>query len=241
MAGYYYQMYGPDTYELIDRIAKITDDTLDISGLRVTGLPPLPHTLKNLWCSFTLITRFRSLPAGLEDITCENCPLVELPVLPKGLRKLICNFTPLTSLPELPPNLKLLSCNNTKIKEFPTLPKGLTSLFCQSSLVTTLPPIPSSLRILYCNNTGITVFPPLPSLFLLKYEGCPNLLIKVEPGETREHYIGRWNQWWDEQASKKRCQDRNRAIKEDLMAEIWHPLRVEKLLQEGGWHLVDSY
>ena len=242
MPGYYYQMYGADTYDLIYRMANIRDDTLDIRGLRLTGLPPLPHTLKNLWCSFTLITRFRTLPAGLEEIICDHCPLIELPVLPKGLRKLVCNFTPLTSLPELPPNLKVLWCNSTLIKELPTLPEGMTELYCQTNRVlTTLPPIPSSLRVLYCGETEIRLIPPLPPLFLLTVWGCPNLLIKVEPGETHKEYIGRWNQWWEEQASKKRCQGRNEVVKEDLIATFWHPSRVEKMLEQGGWDLVDSY
>jgi len=235
-------MYGADTYVLMDRIANITDDTLDIRGLRVTRLPPLPQTLKNLWCSFTLITRFRSLPAGLEELCCDHCPLIELPVLPKGLRKLVCNFTPITSLPELPPNLKALWCNSTQLKELPTLPEGLRELYCQTNrLLTALPPIPSSLRVLYCGETQITLIPPLPPLFLLTVWGCPNLLIKVEPGETHKEYIERWNQWWEEQASKKRCQGRNELVKEDFMAEMWKPSRVEKMLEQGGWELVDSY
>ena len=242
MPGYYYQMYGRDTYALMDRIANITGDTLDICGLSVTGLPPLPQTLKNLFCSSTLITRFRSLPAGLEELRCDNCPLIELPVLPKGLRKLLCNFTPLTSLPELPPNLKSIYCCWTQIKELPTLPEGINELSCSfNDKLSILPPIPSSLRVLFCDNTPLTVFPPLPPLFVFKYGRCPNLLIKVKPGETREHYIGRWNQWCEEQASKKRCVERNELVKEDLIAEFWKPSRVEKMLEQGGWDLVDSY
>lgn len=235
-------MYGPDAYELMERIANITDDKLDINGLRITGLPPLPETLKVLWCSFTLITRFRSLPADLEEICCDSCPLVELPALPKGIRKLACHFTPLTSLPELPPNLKILWCNSTQITSLPTLPEGLKELYCcNNDKLAILPRIPNSLRVLYCNRTSLAVIPPLPSLFIFKYGGCPNLVLKSEKGETSGQYIRRWNQWWNEQESKKRCQERNEAIKEDLIAEVWKPERLEKLLEQGGWDLVDSY
>lgn len=30
-------------------------------------------------------------------------------------------------------------------------------------------------------------------------------------------------------------------IKEELIAEFWKPERLEKLLEQGGWDLVDSY
>jgi hypothetical protein len=42
-------------------------------------------------------------------------------------------------------------------------------------------------------------------------------------------------------SSQKRCQERARLIKEDLIAAVWHPRRVEKMLDEGGFELIDSY
>ena len=39
---------------------------------------------------------------------------------------------------------------------------------------------------------------------------------------------------------KKRNQDRCLAIKEDLMAAAWHPRRVEKWLEIGGFELLDA-
>jgi len=41
--------------------------------------------------------------------------------------------------------------------------------------------------------------------------------------------------------SRKRCQERARLIKEDLIAAVWHPRRVKKMLDEGGFELIDSY
>ena len=43
-----------------------------------------------------------------------------------------------------------------------------------------------------------------------------------------------------EAASKRRVQARTKAIKEDLMAKMWHPDRVAALLEKGGWDLVDG-
>jgi hypothetical protein len=38
--------------------------------------------------------------------------------------------------------------------------------------------------------------------------------------------------WREEQAAKKRCEERCSAIKEDLMAATWHPSRVARLTEE---------
>jgi len=234
-------MYGPDTPVLMERIARIKDDiSLNLNGLQITELPPLPDTLKILRCSFTSLRIIRSLPKGLQYLYCSNNPLVELPALPKGLLGLECYNTLLTSLPELPPNLDILVCSNTQIKELPTLPEGIRHLYCHSnSLLTVVPSIPSSLYTFYCNDTSISLIPPLPALYLLECGDCPNLLIKPEKDENKEDYILRWRKWWDEEDSKKRCQERNETIKEDLMAEMWKPSRVEKML-ESGWEMIDS-
>ena len=41
--------------------------------------------------------------------------------------------------------------------------------------------------------------------------------------------------------SRRRCQDRNELIKEDLIATFWHPSRVQEMLEKGGWKLVEMY
>jgi hypothetical protein len=88
--------------------------------------------------------------------------------------------------------------------------------------LTSLPELPTGLKDLDCNN-------------------CPNLIIQRLPNESIKDYNQRWNNWREEQASKIRIQQRNRELKEDLIAEFWKPSRVEKMLETGGWDLVDSY
>ena len=43
------------------------------------------------------------------------------------------------------------------------------------------------------------------------------------------------------QWSRRRCQQRNETIKEDLIATFWHPSRVKEMLRLGGWELVEIY
>ena len=71
----------------------------------------------------------------------------------------------------------------------------------------------------------------------LERSACTASQVQYIAMERRQQYHARWQDEW----SKRRCQERCSVIKEDLMAEFWKPERLEKLLEQGGWELVDSY
>lgn len=102
-------VYGPDTPELLRRGARF-GNVLDVNGLRITSLPPLP--------------------ARLQVLDCANTQLTELPDLPDGLLELYCGNTQLSVLPALPPELRTLDCAKTQISVLPVLPAGLLHLDC---------------------------------------------------------------------------------------------------------------
>ena len=145
--------YGPDTEELLRRIAACKDKwyefgkstTLNVSFLQIRSLPPLPRYL--------------------EFLICYETPLEELPDLPEGLLTLQCDMTQLRRLPKLPVCLKTLICSNIRtLQELPALPQGLEVLECCLTGIGELPPLPSSLKTLYCNFTQITDLPDLPKV-----------------------------------------------------------------------------
>lgn len=106
------EQYGPDTEQLLRKM-RASVEYLNVNGLRIHSLPPLPGELKILKCSDTQIT--------------------ELPELPRGLRSLDCSDTPLTSLPELPESLEFLAFVNTRIQILPRLPKDIEFLLYGNS------------------------------------------------------------------------------------------------------------
>jgi len=213
--------YGPDTKELLRRIANIKYNELYLCNLNITSLPEFPIGLTGLDCSHTQLTILPKLPAGLKKLDCSHTQLTILPKLPTGLTKLKCRGTQLTSLPELPAGLTYLDCCFTQLTSLPELPVGLTYLDCSNTQLTSLPELPVGLKHFW-------------------YHNCLNLIIKRLPYESIRDYNQRWNNW-REQASKMRIQQRNQEFKEDLIAEFWKPSRVEKMLDTGGWDLVDSY
>jgi Leucine-rich repeat (LRR) protein len=150
------------------------------------------------------------------------------------------------SLPPLSGDLQLLYCEQTQITRLPELPNRLRSLECSGTPMTSLPELPPSLLVLGISNTKIKVLPRLPSALQELY--CINtpLLIQMEEGESIDSYRARWDAWWDEQdrlaeeaASMGRVQSRCRELRQDLMAEIWHPRRVEKWIEAGCWDILD--
>lgn len=149
--------------------------------------------------------------------------ITSLPELPVGLKELDCRETEITDLPILPLDLRILKCSDTKLRALSGLPVGLKELGCYSNTHLTTLELPVGLDQLYC--------------FM-----CPSLMIKRLDNESITEYRHRWTEWKEEgEASKKRCQERNASIKEDFIAEFWKPKRVEKMLEIGGWDLVDMY
>ena len=211
--------YGPDTEELLRRISECTT-TLNVSRLRITSLPDLPSSLKYLICSHTPITKLPDLPSSLESLECSKTTLTHLPDLPSSIKELDCRWTSLTHLPELPSSLEKLYCSFTQLTHLPDLPSSLIALVCDSTHITHLPDLPSGLKYLICDN--------IP-LILPRY-----------PKESVADYNARWNTWREEQAAKKRSQERANQIHEDLVAAAWHPKRVARLVALGGYEVLDS-
>lgn len=110
------QRGGATPYEIAENVirkwvaAGNPDAGLQLAGLGLTSLPPLPD--------------------GLRVLACSGNQLTELPPLPKSLLILMCNNNELTYLPDLPPKLEVLECNNNKLSALPMLPKSLIALSC---------------------------------------------------------------------------------------------------------------
>jgi hypothetical protein len=102
-------MYGPDTQRLQIRLnAMVTSyhTGLSLTGLNITGIPPLPDSVKWLEC--------RNIPG-----------LKELPELPRQLERLDCGGSGIERLPQLPAPLKILSIDRCPITELPPLPSDI--------------------------------------------------------------------------------------------------------------------
>lgn len=172
------------------------------------------------------ITSLPELPHNLITLICYDCPLRNLPDLPSELINLACHRTNITTLPNLPSKLKHLVCAQTNLTSLPDLPSGLVALQCNNTQITVLPELPSSLTCLWCVDTPLILERRISEAYI--YESIPE-------------YSARWKLWREEQeASKKRCQERTEAVKEDLIASVWHPRRVEKWLEVGGFELLEA-
>ena len=183
----------------------------------------------------------RMILEATDKLIIHNLNITSLPPLPKSLKYLDCKDTPLTELPVLPNSLKRLWCENTQITKLPILPDSLGILSCTDTPLTELPTLPPKLFWLDINTPHITILPEIPpSLQTLGYINCPNLVIKRQNIEFVRDYEQRWKPVREEMLYKPRIQARCAAIKEELMAAAWHPRRVEKWLEIGGFELLDA-
>jgi hypothetical protein len=212
--------HGPDTEILLLRMSVVRDGCLNLTRLDITSLPELPSHLEYLWCNNTQLTSLPLLPSGLKFLHCEDTPIRILPELPSGLTHLYCRNTNLTELPTLPHTLWVLSCKNTTLHKIPMIPKSVYWLECSYVQLMSLPEFPTSLTSLYCTDA------PSP--------------LDYKTTETIRDFIERMQMWKEDYDSKKRCNKRSSVIKEDLIAEVFHPRRIQKLIEAEGIDILES-
>jgi len=157
--------HGPDTEKLMRSIERIRNGYLDLTGLNITSLPPLPPTVTHIEFSSTSNTSLPELPPTLRRLDVINMQITSLPALPPTLEMLyISNVPMITSLPALPPTLEILHVEDAKmITSLPALPPNLKKLKLYYTGVTSLPALPSRLDELEVRVTPITRLPALPN------------------------------------------------------------------------------
>uniref|UniRef100_A0A6C0HLY0 Uncharacterized protein n=1 Tax=viral metagenome TaxID=1070528 RepID=A0A6C0HLY0_9ZZZZ len=142
-------------------------ETLDLSGLGLKTLPPLPDGVRILNCSNNLLETlgedYDSLPSTIIMLDCGNNRLTALPdPLPPYLYTLDCEDNKLTRLPAvLPHTITRLYADRNQITELPAvLPENLEMLSVDENLLTELPEaLPATLRVLYASKNRLTHLP----------------------------------------------------------------------------------
>ena len=144
--------------------------TLECGGNTLTGLPPLPNTLRFLGCSFNQIDSLPTLPSNLEALYCDGNLLTSIPSLPSTLTMLGLGGNQLYELPPLPSGLIFLNIQENQFGDMPALPATLEALVCDLNWFNTLPTLPNGIKHLQCGNNPLTALPTLPDS--LNYLEC---------------------------------------------------------------------
>ena len=183
---------GADCDEVIRRMKAYLDrghslpDTLDLSGLRLTNLPPnmpatvfrlnlssnaftelpanLPPRVQVMNLDFNRITHLSgSLPPELAQLSANNNLLQQIPEsLPRSISLLKLNHNEIEYLPaSLPTRLAVLQVRNNRLRELPqNLPRRLKSLTADDNHIECLPEtLPDSLQTLRVKRNAIRALP----------------------------------------------------------------------------------
>ena len=153
--------YGPNTATALQRIAQGVP-ALNLVGLGLTGLPPIPDTVRQLFLMNNQLTVLPALPPNLEHLDFTGNQVTASPALPPTLRTIGFSNNRLTALPPLPPGLIELWCDQNQLTALPALPPTLTMIVSNDNPITVLPPLPPALKELYVMSTSLTALPPLP-------------------------------------------------------------------------------
>ena len=237
----------------LQRIQEYTNGILDLSCLQLTELPPLPDGLFGLCCYHNQLTSLPPLPDGLVQLDCSHNQLTSLPELPSFLETLSCDSNQLTSLPELPLPLIYLSCMFNRLTTLPSLPSPLnmmsvdcnqltslpelplhlTYLSCSCNQLTSLPSLPHGLRKLYCSQNSLESLPELPSTLIGLACVLPHNDSIYISNEMTPDIVQQLNDVLMEPQHKERCMERCLTYKEEIMMTVWHPRRVNPLIEMG--------
>ena len=150
---------------------------LNLRGLGLTQLPPIPEGLCSLCVEDNRLTTIDELPTSLSSLNCSKNRLVSLPsALPPALTHFTCNENRLSTLPPLPPTLVFLNCGgNPRLESLPPLDhlSQLVELYCGGNSLTELPPMSSlKLQRIWCSTNRLERLPPLKHLTALKQLRC---------------------------------------------------------------------
>ncbi len=200
---------------------------LNLSRTQITapGYPArLPLTLRSLQHNRFLGTTLWGLHlTDLENLVLEECPHLEsIGPLPLTLKRLTIYRCPnFKSLPEfLPEGLEWLvvdGCPDFKV--LPRLPNSLKELRVRDSGVTRLPNLPDDVENVYIPETSF-------ESRMLDFQWTINRLGWPQPVPSVPQRAALLT-------SFVRTQERMKTLKEDLVAAMWHPRRVEAWLTAG--------
>jgi E3 ubiquitin-protein ligase SlrP len=147
---------------------------LDLHGLFLRELPPLPDRLRRLDCSHNLLRRVPEFPASMEALVLSGNPLDAWPVLPPRLESLEIARCRLTDMGALPRSLYHLNIGHNRIAQLPSeLPPGMVMLSAEGNRLTHLP-------------AGMGHLPALSWVMLHGNPLAPGTLAQIEE----------WNRWF---------------------------------------------
>jgi len=207
--------------------------SLNLRGLSLKELPPLPTNVLDLRCERNRLTTLPDLPANLQILCCHNNALTTLPKLPGGVYYLQCERNNLTELPSLPSVLHKLYCSENLLTHLPPLPKTLDTLNCAYNKLEILPNLPNTLKHLNCKNNQLITIPEFDGEKLFT-EGNPDLPLSCNTAkqEVVRSFMKDLRKA-EAEIERGRCVSRCAVIKEELMADRCAPERVEQLLGKG--------
>jgi hypothetical protein len=142
----------------------ILEFKVDLAGLGLRSLPPMPEGLNNLNLNNNQLTSLpENLPASLTKLYVKNNQLTQLPDnLPANLAKLDVSNNQLQHLPEnLPANLTMLDCSSNQLTQLPAnLPAKLTQFSINNNQLTQLPEnLPVNLKHLWVGDNQLNSLP----------------------------------------------------------------------------------
>jgi hypothetical protein len=239
----------PQDKRIADRIAQWrsladTSYLLDLSDLSLKDFDGhlIPRTCRRLALYENKLTQIPTpLPPQLEHLFIDNNEIRSYNPsdLPDSLEVFVITKNKLTTLPSpLPPSLRLLYASNNRLKTLPTtFPSHLTNFSIHNNYVAKFPDLPPTVKLLYASfNEFHELSSSMPPSLTQCIVAGNHFLVPQTRADEEGVGLTTWIQKVQaaqEAVSKQRILARTEQIKEELMAIMFSPERVMRLLKEG--------
>ncbi|WP_407907022.1 DUF5503 domain-containing protein [Escherichia coli] len=147
--------------------------SLDLSGLQLSSLPPLPEWIEKLSVSHNQLSTIQ-VPELCKDLDASFNNLTEFPKMPDDTTRININNNMISRIDSFPSKAEeiYISCNN--LSEISELPVGTKVFDCSFNQITKIQYFPDNLEEAHIQNNNIQVLPALyKNLQLLSIEGNP--------------------------------------------------------------------
>ena len=175
---------GENRAQAAARVARYQSYALDLCGLNLHSLPPLPSHVESLLCMENRLLELPALPSSLKILVCwDNPQLSSLPALPAALQRLDISRCPFTELPPLPPALRWLTANGCGLESVPQQwPESLRGLELSSNQIREIGELPT--QLVGTVNLRENQLTELPRNWL-QLESCSDLWLEGNPLSER--------------------------------------------------------
>ncbi|MWT71391.1 DUF5503 domain-containing protein [Escherichia coli] len=132
-------------------------NTLDLSGLELGSLPPLPEWIKELSVRGNELSTIQ-MPLLCQNLDASRNKLTEFPKV-SAISQIYLNNNMISHIDSFPPYASIIDICYNNLSEIPAIPDNTKEFYCSHNKITTLPNFPNNMKRVNVGYNNIQTIP----------------------------------------------------------------------------------